>query len=81
MIIAENKTYFLDFLEYIIEEGTKGNEVTVTKEHQKEFIKENISNFADLTEFFNELITLKQVTYKDKNEKYREIYINFEGGI
>ena len=80
MIIAENKTYFLDFLEYLIEE-TKGNEVTVTKENQKEFIRENISSFADLTEFYNELTSLKQVTYKDKYEKYREIYINFEGGI
>lgn len=79
MIITENKTYFLDFLEYIIEE-TKGNEITVTREHQSEFIKENISNFADLTEFYNELISLKQVTYKE-NGKYREIYINFEGGI
>ena len=79
MIIAENKTYFLDFLEYIIKE-TEGNEITVTKENQKEFIRENISSFADLTEFYNELITLKQVTYKE-NEKYREIYINFEGGI
>ena len=80
MIIAENKTYFLDFLEYLIEE-TKGNEVTVTIEHQREFIKENISSFADLTEFYNELITLKQVTYKEENGKYKEIYINFEGGI
>ena len=79
MIITENKTYFLDFLEYIIEE-TEGNEVTVTKEHQREFIKENIYTFSDLTEFYNELIALKQVTYK-KDEKYREIYINFEGGI
>ena len=79
MIITENKTYFLDFLEYIIEE-TEGNEVTVTREHQREFIKENISSFADLTEFYNELRELKQVTYKE-NEKYREIYINFEGGI
>ena len=79
MIIAENKTYFLDFLEYILE-GTKGDEITVTKEQQKEFIKENISNFADLTEFYNELTTLKQVTYKE-NGTYREIYINFEGGI
>lgn len=79
MIIAENKTYFLDFLEYILE-GTKGDEITVTKEQQKEFIKENISNFADLTEFYNELTTLKQVTYKE-NGKYREVYINFEGGI
>ena len=79
MIIAENKSYFLDFLEYLIE-GTEGNEITVTKENQKEFIKENIYTFADLTEFYNELIALKQVTYK-QNEKYREIYINFEGGI
>ena len=79
MIIAENKTYFLDFLDYILE-GTKGDEITVTKEQQKEFIKENISNFADLTEFYNELTTLKQVTYKE-NGTYREIYINFEGGI
>ena len=79
MIITENKTYFLDFLEYIIEE-TEGNEVTVTKEHQREFIKENIYTFADLTEFYNELTKLKQVTYK-KDGKYREIYINFEGGI
>ena len=79
MIIAENKTYFLDFLEYILE-GTKVDEITVTKEQQKEFIKENISNFADLTEFYNELISLKQVTYKE-NGKYREVYINFEGGI
>lgn len=79
MIIAENKTYFLDFLEYILE-GTKVDEITVTKEQQKEFIKENISNFADLTEFYNELTTLKQVTYKE-NGKYREVYINFEGGI
>ena len=78
MIIAENKTYFLDFLEYILE-GTKGDEITVTKEQQKEFIKENISTFADLTEFYNELTTLKQVTYKNGN--YREVYINFEGGI
>ena len=52
----------------------------MTKENQKEFIKENIYTFADLTEFYNELIALKQVTYK-QNEKYREIYINFEGGI
>ena len=80
MIITENKTYFLDFLEYIIEE-TEGNEVTVTREHQREFIKENISSFADLTEFYNELTSLKQVTYKEENGKYREIYINFEGGI
>ena len=80
MIITENKTYFLDFLEYIIEE-TEGNEVTVTKEHQREFIRENIANFADLTEFYNELRELKQVTYKEENGKYREIYINFEGGI
>ena len=79
MIIAENKTYFLDFLEYIIEE-TEGNEVTVTREHQREFIKENIYTFADLTEFYNELTKIKQVTYKE-NGKYREIYINFEGGI
>ena len=79
MIIAENKTYFLDFLEYLIE-GIEGNEITVTKENQREFIKENIYTFADLTEFYNELIALKQVTYK-QNEKYREIYINFEGGI
>lgn len=78
MIITENKTYFLDFLEYIIEE-TKGK-ITVTKEQQKEFIRENISSFADLTEFYNELRELKQVTYKE-NGKYREIYINFEGGI
>ena len=80
MIITENKTYFLDFLEYIIEE-TKGNEITVTKKNQKEFIRENISSFADLTEFYNELRELKQVTYKEENGKYREIYINFEGGI
>ena len=79
MIIAENKSYFMDFLEYLIE-GIEGNEITVTKEQQREFIKENIYTFADLTEFYNELITLKQVTYK-QNEKYREIYINFEGGI
>ena len=79
MIIAENKTYFLDFLEYVLE-GTKGDEITVAKEQQKEFIKENILNFADLTEFYNELTTLKQVTYKE-NGNYREIYINFEGGI
>ena len=79
MIIAENKSYFMDFLEYLIE-GIEGNEITVTKEQQREFIKENIYTFADLTEFYNELIALKQVTYK-QNEKYREIYINFEGGI
>ena len=80
MIITENKTYFLDFLEYIIEE-TEGNEVTVTKEHQREFIKENIYTFSDLTEFYNELRELKQVTYKEEDGKYREIYIDFEGGI
>lgn len=80
MIITENKTYFLDFLEYLLED-IEGNEITITREEQKEFIKENICSFADLTEFYNELITLKQVTYKEENGKYREIYINFEGGI
>ena len=59
------------------------DKITLTKELQKEFISDNLSDFADITKIIADLLKLQEITVTlvGSTQEEKEVMIEIEGGI
>ena len=59
------------------------DKITLTKELQKEFISDNLSDFADITKIIADLLKLQEITVTlvGSTQEEKEVTIEIEGGI
>ena len=85
-IQKENNIFMQEIDNYLFADAIQvvNDKITLTKELQKDFISDNLSDFADITKIIADLLKLQETTVTlvdDTTQEEREVMIEIEGGI